>query len=130
MAQEIKALLEATNVAANLDEEQLQKIGQDAKAGFEADLQSRKEWEVATDEWIKLAKQVAEEKTYPWSGASNVKYPLLSTAAMQFAARAYPSLVPSDRKILKGRPLCKLTQNTIAHLDPLREHPGEGAGQG
>ena len=107
MAQEIKALLEATNIAENLDEEQLNKIGSDAKAGFEADLLSRKDWETAMEEWIKLAKQVAETKTYPWRNASNVKYPLLSTAAMQFAARAYPSLVPSDRKVVKGRPIGK-----------------------
>jgi chaperonin GroES len=107
MAQEIKALLEATNIAENLNEEKLHEIGQAAKAGFEADLASRKEWEVATEEWIKLAKQIAETKTYPWRNASNVKYPLLSTAAMQFAARAYPSLVPSDRKVVKARPIGK-----------------------
>lgn len=107
MAQEIKALLESKNIAESLDKELLQKIGQDAKRGFESDLLSRKEWEVATEEWTKLAKQLAEVKTYPWRNASNVKYPLLSTAAMQFAARAYPSLVPSDRKIVKGRPIGK-----------------------
>ena len=50
-----------------------------------------------------LAKQTVEPKSYPWPKASNVKYPLLSTAAMQFAARAYPSLIPSDGKVVKAR---------------------------
>jgi chaperonin GroES len=103
----IKALLESKNVAETLDEDQLKKIGRNAKEGFERDLASRKPWEDAMDEWTKLAMQVAEKKSYPWPGASNVKYPLLSTAAMQFAARAYPSLVPSDRQVVKARPIGK-----------------------
>jgi chaperonin GroES len=101
----IKALLESKNVADELDDEKLITIGTNAREGFELDLASRKDWEDAMEEWIKLAKQVAETKSYPWNGASNVKYPLLSTAAMQFAARAYPSLVPSDRQLVKGRPI-------------------------
>lgn len=107
MSKEIQTLLESVNIAENLEEDKLQKIGSEAKRGFDADLASRQDWEMAMEEWLKLAKQIAETKTYPWRGASNVKYPLLSTAAMQFAARAYPSLVPSDRKVVKGRPIGK-----------------------
>ena len=62
---------------------------------------SRADWEKCLDDWTNLALQVKEEKTFPWPGASNVKYPLLSTAAMQFNARAYPSLVPSTGDLVK-----------------------------
>lgn len=101
------ALLESTNIAETLDEQELADIGKEAKTGFENDVASRKEWADAAEEWVKLAKQTAEEKTYPWPNASNVKYPLLSTAAMQFAARAYPSLVPSDGRVVKAKPIGK-----------------------
>ena len=107
MSKEIEVFLESNNIAENLKDEELVAIGSEAKRGFDADLASRKDWDAAVEEYIKLAKQIAEVKTYPWKGASNVKYPLLSTAAMQFAARAYPSLVPSDRKVVKGRPIGK-----------------------
>ena len=53
--------------------------------------------------WTELALQISGNKTYPWPNAANIKYPLLATAAMQFAARAYPTLVPSDGKIVKCR---------------------------
>jgi chaperonin GroES len=96
-------LLESTNIAESLDEAQLRKIGQDAFAGYDLDEQSRQDWIKHVDEWTKLAKQTIEPKTYPWVGASNVKYPLLSTAAMQFAARAYPSLVPSNGRIVNAK---------------------------
>lgn len=89
-----------TNIAEHLDEDRLAEIGETCKRGFEQDLKSRGEWEDEVDEWTKLAKQTREPKTFPWPNASNVKYPLLSTAAMQFAARAYPSLLPSNGQIV------------------------------
>ena len=48
-----------------------------------------------------LAMLVAEQKSFPWPGASNVKHPLLATAAIQFNARAYPAIV-SGRDVVKG----------------------------
>lgn len=99
----LRAMLESANIAEKLDEDKLNKIGDEAKQGYELDKQSRQEWEDASEEWTKLAIQVQESKTFPWPNASNVKYPLLTTAAMQFGARAYPSLIPSDGKVVKTK---------------------------
>lgn len=90
------------NLAESLSEDTLSAIGSWCKEGFESDLNSREDWDHCLDQWVALAKQQKDEKTFPWRGASNVKYPLLTTAAMQFAARAYPSLVPSNGKIVKS----------------------------
>lgn len=98
----LRALIEDINIAASLDDDQLLKIGQDAKAGFDLDLNSREKWDRCVDEWTKLAVQTQEQKTFPWPKASNVKYPLISTAAMQFAARAYPALVPADGGVVSA----------------------------
>lgn len=99
----LRALMELTNIAEKLSEEDLQKIGAEAKQGYEYDLSSRVDWEREIDEWMRLATQVREPKNYPWPRASNVKYPLLTTAAMQFAARAYPSLIPSNGQVVKSK---------------------------
>ena len=98
----IDQALQSKNIAESLSKEQLTTIGADCHYHFECDLESRKEWENNIDDWLKLAMQTREQKSFPWNKASNVKYPLISTAAMQFAARAYPSLVPSDGKVVKG----------------------------
>ncbi len=90
------------NLADGMDEQELTKIGSECKAGFDRDLMSRSMWEKDLEDWTKLAMQVREPKTWPWRDASNVKYPILSTAAMQFQARAYPSLVPQDGKVVKS----------------------------
>lgn len=100
-AAEINKLLEQTNIADSLDQELLDKMGQEVYDGYHLDLESKRQWDQQVDEWVKLAAQVVEEKSFPWNKASNVKYPLLATAAMQFAARAYPSLVPADGKIVQ-----------------------------
>jgi chaperonin GroES len=34
-----------------------------------------------------------EAKSFPWPGASNVKFPLLTIACLQYHSRAYPSLI-------------------------------------
>ena len=112
----LAALLESVNIAESLDEQQLKDIGSEAFTGFDLDLQSRKDWEKHVDEWTKLAKQTVEPKTYPWPKASNIKYPLLSTAAMQFAARAYPSLVPSNGKLVNAKPIGKDPQGQKSQI--------------
>lgn len=89
-------LIESVNIAEDLPEDLLTEIGVNAHRGYVEDLASREEWEERNDEWMKLAAQVMESKSFPWENASNVKYPLLTTAAIQFHARAYPALVPSD----------------------------------
>ena len=104
---QIRMLVESTNIAENLDKDKLHKIGADALEGYTLDKQSRQAWEQQLDEWTKLATQHREDKTFPWAKASNVKYPLLTTAAMQFGARAYPSLVPSDGKVVKAQVIGK-----------------------
>lgn len=100
---ELYVATQKTNLAEDLDEDRLNAIGKECKEGFDADLNSRTEWLEETKEWMKLARQVREEKTYPWPQASNIKYPLISIAALQFNARAYPTLIPADGKIVKSR---------------------------
>jgi chaperonin GroES len=103
----IRKLLESANIAKSLDEDKLNEIGATCKKGFDQDVESRRDWERNIDDWTKLAIQAKEQKSYPWPHASNIKYPLLSTAAMQFAARAYPSLVPSDGQVVKSKVIGK-----------------------
>ena len=97
----IEKLLESTNIALDLDEQELITIGKNVVEGYDVDMASRAPWEKDIEKWTEVALQISKQKTFPWIGASNVKYPLLATAAMQFAARAYPALVPGP-ELVKG----------------------------
>jgi len=98
---ELKKYLESNNLLKGLDDETKQKIANQVSEGYEYDLNSRAKWEQNLQEWTNLALQVREDKNWPWPKASNVKYPLLSIASMQFNARAYPSLIPATGDIVK-----------------------------
>jgi len=87
--------VKSDNIAKMLDEDDLVKIGNEVVDGYDADEQSRSEWLDRYEHSIKLATQVVEAKSYPWPKASNVKYPLMTLACLQFHARAYPALIPS-----------------------------------
>ncbi len=82
------------NVADEIDESVLGTIGMEVVKNYDLDVASRADWERKTEAAMNLAKQVREPKTLP-SGdpCSNVKFPILTDAAIQFAARAYPELI-------------------------------------
>lgn len=99
---DLAAAIESANIAANLEDDLLTTIGNDVVEGYDRDEISRLDWMKRAEQWLKLASQVAEHKSYPWEGASNAKYPLLLTAAIQFHARAYPSIV-STTNVVRAR---------------------------
>ena len=95
----LEDLIVCPNIAELLHEDDLYKIGHDIHEEFTADLLSRSAWEKRTEESMKLALQVAEAKSFPWPNASNVKFPLITIAALQYHARAYPVLISGDTPV-------------------------------
>jgi chaperonin GroES len=100
--EDLRANLAEINIAENLSASQLEEIAKKVIEGYDADLISRSEWENNYAKSLELAMQVAKDKTFPWPKAANIKYPLLTTASLQFSSRAYPALVPGYN-IVRGR---------------------------
>ena len=98
---DIRKVKEAVNITDLLTDEYLKNLGSRVKQDYENDDRTRDGWKARNAEAMKLALQVAEPKSYPWKNASNVKFPLLSQAALQFQVRAYGHLA-------KGPDLVKL----------------------
>ena len=91
-----KKLLEyanSNNLTDELDEQELMLLGGKVVEEYQSDLDTMGDWLKGYDEGLKLASLAAEEKTYPWPGAANIKFPLIANAAIKFNARAYPELV-------------------------------------
>jgi len=81
------------NLADELDDDRLNEIGEQVIRGFDVDEESCSDWAKRTEPAMDLAMQVYTEKNFPFSNASNVKYPLIATAAMQFSARCFPNII-------------------------------------
>ena len=101
---DLRAQVQETNIAENLDKDLLEKIANQIFDGYDEDVRSRSKWEKKYSSYMELAMQLTENKTTPWQNAANVKYPLLTTAALQFGSRAYPALIPGVN-VVKGRVL-------------------------
>lgn len=101
--QKLVEWIDHPNIADELEEDQLNKIGQKCKREFELDLSSREAegWDDQAEKSMDLALQVAKEKTFPWPKASNFVFPLMTMSAIQFAARAYPAII-QGRNVVKG----------------------------
>jgi chaperonin GroES len=90
---QLDTILESSNLVEHLDADDAETIGETIRRHYDNDKQSRYEWEQRYADAEKLVMQFAEEKSFPWPGASNVRFPLLTIAALQYHARAYPALV-------------------------------------
>ena len=102
LLEELVEWADSPNVAEDLDEQRLRKIGDRVVREYDLDEGSRKDWLEKAKRNLARAKLTRQAKNYPFENASNVKYPLLTTAALQFAARAYPAIIDGSR-VVKGQ---------------------------
>lgn len=112
----LQKFADADNICEFLEKDELGRIGTKVIEELDIDKGSRYEWDERMKEAMDLAMQVREEKTWPWPNAANVKYPLLTTAAIQFNARAYPAIVPG-KDIVK----CKVNGDDSGLYQPITD---------
>lgn len=97
----LQKILAERELSGVLSESELTTIGMEVVRDWQQDRDENKVWRDQVQKALDAASQEpAGEKTFPWKGAANVKYPLLSIATQQFSARAYPALVKGDEAIL------------------------------
>lgn len=94
-------IMRTPNVATLLSKEQADAIFAEATDGYRRDKSSRADWEKRYAQAMNLAMQVREHKTFPWEGCANVKFPLVTVAALQYQAKAYPALI-DGRSVYQG----------------------------
>ena len=98
---DLDEILNSPNLAEKLDEDLQKAIGRWVVGGYVKDLSSRTQWAEQHAEAMKLALQVKEMKTFPWTNASNVKFPLVTVGALQFLARI--SILTKGSKLAQFR---------------------------
>lgn len=90
---DLNGLFKAPNAASMLSDEDLTSIGKWCAENYCIDEGTRHEWLDKYKEATATALQIYKEKVEPWAGASNVKFPGLTTACLHFQSRAQPALV-------------------------------------
>ena len=92
------------NLAEEMDDSAIESMAGDLAGDIDNDRQSRKEWEKAYTEGLKLLGLQVEERTEPWNGASGVFHPMITEAVVRFQSEAitesFPAQGPVRTKIL------------------------------
>lgn len=89
----------ASNLCDRFSQEDLDRIGSLVVTGYKIDKDSRERWERRTQAALDLAMQLQKEKTFPWPNCSNVQFPAVTIAALQFHARAYPAIIQGSEVV-------------------------------
>jgi chaperonin GroES len=88
-----KDFLQAPDLTDRLKDEDLKKLGDLCFSGYAKDLRSRGPWLRRNSAALDFAMQIAKDKSFPWPNCANVIFPLITIGALQFSAKAYPSLM-------------------------------------
>lgn len=98
--------IKSPNLCDRFNDDDLIKIGEFCGDCYQRDLESRENWYRRSEGALELAMQVQKTKTFPWANCSNIIFPLVTIAALQFHARAYPVIISGDN-VVKCRPIGK-----------------------
>ena len=82
------------NLSEYISDDKLSKFSSDLVNAFEADKDSRKDWEDTYVKGLDMLGFKYEDRTQPFEGASGVVHPLLAESVTQFQAQAYKELLP------------------------------------
>ena len=92
------------NLAEEMDEGELATLAGELADDIDNDLGSRKEWEKAYVQGLKLLGLQYEERTEPWDGACGVFHPMITEAVVRFQSESitetFPAQGPVKTKIL------------------------------
>lgn len=96
------------NLAEHLSDSELAELVGDLISDYDNDISSRRDWEQAYTEGIKLLGLKYEERMEPWAGACGVYSPLIAEAAVRFQAEAIMETFPASGPV-KTRIIGKIT---------------------
>ena len=84
------------NLADLMDDGDLQELASDLSGDIDNDKASRKDWEKAYTEGIKLLGLQYEDRTEPWQGASGVFHPMITEAVVRFQSETITEMFPAQ----------------------------------
>ena len=84
------------NLAEEMDDGEMSSLAGDLDGDISNDKGSRKDWEKAYVEGLKLLGLQFEERTEPWQGASGVFHPMITEAVVRFQSESITEMFPAQ----------------------------------
>ena len=83
------------NLAEYMTDSAMSTMASDLSSDIDNDRNSRKDWEKAYTEGLKLLGLQIEERTEPWNGASGVFHPMITEAVVRFQSETITETFPA-----------------------------------
>ena len=94
----------SANLAEDMSQDAMDSMAGGLASDIDSDRASRKDWEKAYTEGLKLLGLQYEERTEPWNGASGVFHPMITEAVVRFQSETitetFPAAGPVKTKII------------------------------
>ena len=84
------------NLAEEMDESAMDSMASELADDIDNDKNSRKDWEKAYTQGLKLLGLQYEERTEPWNGASGVFHPMITEAVVRFQSETITEMFPAQ----------------------------------
>lgn len=99
--QKLLSYIDNPNIAEDLSEDRLKKIGEKVCEDYGKDRDSMKDWSAGVDKGMRIAKPADAPKSFPWDGASNYKSSMIYEAVISFGDRVSSEIL-SEKSLVKG----------------------------
>ena len=109
------------NIADNLDEDSLETIASELLAAFEADVQSRKDYEETIRKGMELLGLKLEDSQNPFPGACSAHHPMMIEGAVQFQSQAIKELFPSGGPV-KTQIIGEKTEDIVKQANRVKDY--------
>ena len=109
------------NLAEYIEPEVLDAIGADLVGMYNADKDSRSDWEESYVRGLDLLGLRFEDRTMPWAGACGVFHPMLSEAVVRFQAQTIQEIFPASGPA-KTSIVGKLTDDKVKQAHRVQDY--------
>ena len=109
------------NLADLMSEDDLNVLGGDLISQYQADKDSRSEWE---ETYVKGLDQLGlkiEERTTPWAGACGVFHPMLSEAVIRFQSQSIAEMFPAQGPV-RTKIVGKITEDKTKQAGRVQDY--------
>ena len=85
-----------SNLAEFMDDQELRHVSSELIGAYNADKDSREDWEKSYIRGLDLLGLKFEDRSIPWDGACGVFHPMLSDSVVRFQSQTIPEIYPAS----------------------------------
>ena len=110
-----------SNLAEFMDDRDLTDLSSELVGAFNADRDSRADWEQSYIKGLDLMGLKFEDRTTPWDGACGVFHPMLSEAVVRFQAQTIQEIYPASGPV-RTNIVGQLTEDKVQQASRVKEY--------